>query len=210
VISRGNARQTIFHDSQDFERFSRLVRRAGQAIPMRVLAWCLMPNHFHFVLRPRRDGDLGTWVHWLLTTHTRYHQHRYATSGRIWQGRFKAFPIQADDHLLTVIRYVERNPVRAGLVNRSRDWPWSSADQRNPVHGQPLENGDLLSPSPTELPVPWAAWVDRPLTDGELEAVRECARRERPYGDTAWVHGAADRLGLRSTLVRRGRPASNL
>ena len=73
-----------------------------------------MPNHFHLLMRPQADGDLGRWVQWLLMAHARrYHRH-YGTSGHVWQGRFKAFIIEDDDHLRTVLRYVERNPLRAG------------------------------------------------------------------------------------------------
>lgn len=210
VLSRGNARQTIFHDDADFNAFSILLERAGGERPMRLLAWCLMPNHIHLVVRPHRDGDLGSWMHWLLTTHVRYQQHRHSTIGRIWQGRFKAFPIQQDGHLLAVVRYVERNPVRAQLVRRAIEWPWSSVVQRDPESGEPFDPRALLAKSPVDLPQPWTEWVDRPLTVAELEALRRCAQRERPYGERAWVHGAVDRLGLRSTLNPRGRPASKV
>jgi len=210
VLSRGNARQTVFRDPADFSMFTKLLHRAVTERPMRLLAWCLMPNHFHFVVRPFRDGDLGSWMHWLLTTHVRYHQRRYATIGRIWQGRFKAFPIQADRHLLAVLRYVERNPVRANLEQTAVGWPWSSAGQRDPENGQPRNAAPLLTASPVEIPQPWVEWVDRPLSDAEMEAVRQSVQRERPYGERAWVNGAADRLGLRSTLRPRGRPATDL
>lgn len=210
VFTRGNSRQTVFHDAADFDVFTNLLRRACVARPMGLLAWCLMPNHLHLSLRPVGDGDLGPWMQWLLTSHVRYHQRRYATVGRIWQGRFKAFPIQQDDHLLTVLRYVERNPVRAGLVADAARWPWSSAGNRRRDTGDPLHPDGLPAPSPVDLPRPWNEWVNRPLTEAELAAVRECALRERPYGDRAWVYGAADRLGLRSTLNPRGRPASTM
>jgi putative transposase len=177
---------------------------------MRLLAWCLMPNHIHLVVRPHRDGDLGSWMHWLLTSHVRRHQHRYSTIGRIWQGRFKAFPIQEDGHLLAVLRYIERNPVRAHLVRRAVEWPWSSVGQRHPESGEPLSRRALLTRSPVDLPQPWVEWVDRPLSDTALDVLRQCSQRERPYGGRAWVHGAADRLGLRSTLNPRGRPATKL
>ena len=210
VLSRGNARQTIFHDDTDFNTFLGLIKRTGTERPMRLLAWCLMPNHVHLVVRPHADGDLGSWMHWLLTCHVRRHQRRYSTIGRIWQGRFKAFPIQADSHLLTVVRYVERNPVRALLVRRSVEWPWSSAVQRDPESGEPLDAGVVLTRSPVDLPQPWNEWVDRPLTDVEIVGIRECAQRERPYGDRAWVHGAVDRFGLHSTLNRPGRPSCKM
>jgi len=89
---------------------------ARERVAIEIFAWCLMPNHLHLVVRPKENGDLARWMHWLLTSHVQRHRSRYKTTGRIWQGRYKAFPIQEDRHLLTVLRYVERNPVRAGLA----------------------------------------------------------------------------------------------
>ena len=107
VINRGNARQEIFRKDEDHKAFIKLIHDAYRRIPMRMLGYCVMPNHFHLVLWPYSNGDLGRWMQWLLTAHVRrYHQH-YQSSGHVWQGRFKAFPIERDDHLLTVLRYVE-------------------------------------------------------------------------------------------------------
>lgn len=200
VMNRGNQRATVYHDARDYERFEDSMRRAGERLPMRILAWCLMPNHFHVVLWPYEDGDLGRWMHWLLTTHVQYHRQRHGTTGRIWQGRFKAPPVQRDDHLLTVMRYVERNPLRAGLVDRAQDWPWSS------LRGRAGEVHPLVGPSPVPLPAYWCDFVNEPLTTTELEAVRTSLQRERPYGDPAWTRGTAERLGLLDSLRKRGRP----
>ena len=125
VLNRGNARQDVFHEDDDHLRFIELIQEACERVPMRVLAWCLMSNHFHLVVWPHADGELSRWMQWLLTSHVRRYHSRYHSSGHVWQGRFNAFPIQQDQHLLTVIRYVERNPLRAGLVGRAEQWPWS-------------------------------------------------------------------------------------
>lgn len=93
---------------------------------MRLIAHCVMPNHFHLVLWPSDDGDLSVWMQWLLTAHVHGYRKRYRGSGHVWQGSFKAFPIEHDDHLRTVIRYIEGNPLRANLVERAEQWPWSS------------------------------------------------------------------------------------
>jgi putative transposase len=126
VLNRGNARTRVFRREADYVAFLKLIDDAVERLPLRVLSYCLIPNHFHLVLWPRGDGDLSRWMQWLLTAHVRrYHRH-YHGSGHVWQGRFKAFPIQRDEHLLTVMRYVERNPLRAGLVKKAQNWPWSS------------------------------------------------------------------------------------
>jgi putative transposase len=175
---------------------------AQAVVRIELLAWCLMPNHMHLVVRPAGDGDLARWMHWLLTTHVQLHRVRHRTTGRIWQGRYKAFPIQADRHLLAVLRYVERNPVRAGLAPHAIDWKWSSAHERRRA-GTPRS---LLAVSPIPLPSPWLDWVDTPLTEAELDAIRACVTRGRPLGDGPWTREVADRLDLLGTLRPRGRP----
>lgn len=146
VINRGNVRAEAFRKPEDYAAFRGLLREAADRTRMRLLAYCVMPNHFHLALWPRADGDLGRVMQWLLTAHVRrYHRH-YQSSGHVWQGRFKAFPIQRDEHLLTVLRYIERNPLRAGLVARVENRLWSSARKRSgaefwvatsPVPGRP-------------------------------------------------------------------------
>ena len=202
AINRGNGRTRVFHNKADYRDFERLLATVGESVPMRLLAYCLMPNHFHLVLWPHNDGDLGRWMQRLLTAHVRRHHRRHGTDGRIWQGRFKAFPIQADGHLLTVMRYVERNPLRANLVARAEDWRWSSlgGDGASPV---------AIDPGPTPRPTDWRDWVNAAESQAELEAVRLCTNRGRPMGDARWTERTANRLGLESTLRPRGRPRKN-
>jgi putative transposase len=201
VVTRGNARATIFHSEDDYADFTTLMIGAQRRVPIELFAWCLMPNHVHFVVRPRADGDLARWMHWLLTTHVQRHRVRFKTTGRVWQGRYKAFPIQADNHLLTVLRYVERNPVRANFVRRAPDWAWSSARERRTRGTQT----GLLASAPLPLPQPWGVWVDTPLTESELANIRTCVQRDRPLGDAAWMRGVAERLDLLGTFRPRGR-----
>src|SRR4051794_1699226 len=91
VLNRGNQRARVFHKEGDYRAFVGLIGEAGLKVPMRVLGWCVMPNHFHLVVWPRGDGDLGRWMHWLLTAHVRRYLRHYHSSGHVWQGRFKAF-----------------------------------------------------------------------------------------------------------------------
>jgi putative transposase len=171
VINRGNGRAEVFHKDGDYQAFIDLLETACQRLPMRIFGYCLMPNHFHLVLRPHRDGDLSRWMQWLLTSHVRrYHRH-YGTSGHVWQGRFKAFAIQRDEHLLAVLRYAERNALRAGLVERAEDWPWSSLSRwlrRRP---------SFLSSWPIDLPRYWRRCVNEPQGDAELASLRRSVNR---------------------------------
>jgi putative transposase len=128
VLNRANARMTIFEHDGDYEAFERVLLEAVERTEMRLLAYCLMPNHWHLMVWPRKDGELSRFVGWLTLTHTqRWHAHRgSAGAGHVYQGRFKSFPIQEDDHLWTVGRYVERNPLRANLLRCAEQWRWSS------------------------------------------------------------------------------------
>ncbi len=201
VLNRGNRRDRVFHTSADYDTFIDLIDGAQRRLPLQLLAYCVMPNHFHLVARPQADGDLSRWMQWLLTTHVRRHHRAYQTDGRIWQGRFKAFPIQHDTHLLTVIRYVERNPLRANLVTNAIDWAWSSLGLSAEARRAALE--DI---APEAVDERWIQTVNAPQTQSELEAIRTCSARNRPFGDPDWQQKTAARLGLQSSLRRCGRP----
>ena len=201
VLNRGNGRARVFHKNEDYQAFIDLIAAASLRLPMRVLGYCLMPNHFHLMVRPFGNGELSTWMQWLMTSHVRrYHAH-YQSSGHIWQGRYKSFIVQTDEHLLTAMRYVERNALRAGLVKRAEDWRFGSLYWR--TAGRKL---DLLSDWPVKRPQRWREMVNRPQSQTELEALRRCVQRGRPYGDQRWVKRAAKRYDLETTLRPLGRP----
>ena len=201
VMNRGNARAVVFHDALDYQAFVRLIGEACIRLPLDVLAACLMPNHIHLVLKPYGDGDLSRWMQWLLTAHVRRYHRRHGSSGHVWQGRFKAFPIQHDAHLLRVMRYVERNALRANLVVNAEDWQWGSLAWRSCGR-----IGSFLSSPPVSLPDDWLARVNVPESEVELAALRRSVNRGAPFGDSAWVKLTAAKLGLESSLRPQGRP----
>ncbi|MBT8102975.1 MAG: transposase [Gammaproteobacteria bacterium] len=201
VINRGNARATVYHEPRDYDAFLTLMTLACERIPMRILAYCLMPNHFHLVLWSYCDGDISRWMHWLLTAHTKRHHRIRRSSGRVWQGRFKAFPIQQDRHLLTVMRYVERNSLRAGLVQSATDWEWSSLSP-----SRVARVGPPLTESPVTKPNDWPDFVGKPHSQQEIDALRRCSAKNAPYGSDTWTRSTAKKLGLLSSLRRPGRP----
>jgi putative transposase len=203
VLNRGIGRARIFEKAEDYAAFLRVLREAHAWLPVRLLAYCLMPNHWHLVAWPHKDGELSEWMRWLTVTHTqRWHAHyRSAGTGPVYQGRFKSLPVQEDDHLLTLLRYVERNPLRAGLVSRAEAWRWSSLGQ---VEGE--EENPVLASWPVSRPRGWTKHVNETQTEAEMQAIRECVIRGRPLGDESWTQKTARRLGLESTLRPRGRP----
>lgn len=201
VINRGNARAAVFLDDDDYRYFIGLMEDASERVDCRLCAYCLMPNHFHFVLWPRDDGDMSRWMQWLLTSHVRRHHLKHGSSGHVWQGRFKAFPIQQDEHYLTVMRYVERNPLRAKLVRRAEEWRWSSLAARGTARAPAF-----LAGGPMPLPSEWRAAVNEVEAPAELARLRHCVNRGTPYGAARWVERIAAKLGLESTLRPPGRP----
>jgi putative transposase len=205
VLNRANGRAAIFEKPRDYWAFERAIARTMEYVAMRVLAYCLMPTHWHFVLWSYEDGDLAAFMHRLSTTHVRrWHLHRHSVgTGHVYQGTFKSFPVQTDEHLITVCRYVERNPVRAGLVERAQDWRWSSLSAHLWSGATDIQVADW----PFPRPIDWMTMVNTPLTDAELEACRLSATRGRPFGESSWQVRVAQQLGLEFTLHPRGRPS---
>ena len=204
VLNRANGRQGLFDGPHDYQVWEHALMEAQIQVPVRILAYSAMPNHWHLVLWPRHDGDLSRFMAWLTLTHTqRWHsQHQSVGSGHLYQGRFKSFPVQSDEHFLSVCRYVEGNALRAKLVKRAEAWQWSSLWRRtrSPTQSQWLTNWPVVRPRQ------WVKWTNDPQTEEELEAIRQCVQRGRPFGKETWVQRMTRRLNLESTLRPRGRP----
>ncbi len=175
----------IFRTPKDYQAFEALLSEAKEWFSMRILAYTIMPNHWHLVLYPRKDGDVALFMHWLTTTHTRrYHvETKTIGSGHLYQGRYKAFMVENALYLLTLIKYVERNPVRAKLVKHCEDWHWGSAWRR--ISGAPKEK-KLLDPSPEPLPHGYRTWINTKDKDDDLEIIRHSVNHGVLYGSDEW------------------------
>ena len=205
VLNRANARMTIFEDDGDYEAFEKVLAEAVERTETRLLAYCVMPNHWHLLVWPRKTGELSRFVGWLTLAHTRrWHAHRHSTgSGHVYQGRFKSFPIQTNEHFYTVARYVERNARRARLTRRAERWRWGSLYHW--LRGSAADK-ELLAAWPLARKAGWADYVNAAQTEAELQAVRRSVRRGSPFGDEPWSTRTARRLGLESTFRPLGRP----
>ncbi|QDT01223.1 transposase [Adhaeretor mobilis] len=205
VLNRANARMTIFEKDEDYAAFEQVLEEAVERTGMRLLAYCLMPNHWHLVVWPEQDDDLSRFTGWLTLTHTqRWHAHRHSTgSGHVYQGRFKSFPLEDDEHYLTVCRYVERNALRANLVAHAEAWRWSSLWRWSQGDASQKQ---LLAKWPVRRSPNWVEHVNQCLSEAELKAIRRSVERGRPYGSAKWSDRTVKQLGLESTLRPRGRP----
>src|SRR6266576_1084608 len=134
VLNRANGRLRLFKKEADFAAFDALIAEAIERVPLRIVGYTIMGNHWHFVVWPkqRQHEQVSEFFRWLTVTHSqRWHAHHgTAGMGHVYQGRFKSFPIAEDEHLLAVLRYVERNPLRAGLVTRADERRCGSAYRR--------------------------------------------------------------------------------
>lgn len=168
VINRANARARIFKEENDYLEFEYLLSELKETFDIRILAYIIMPNHWHLLLSPRNDGDLSKSMQWLGTTHARRirTQTRTVGEGHLYQGRYKAFLVQRDAYLISALKYIERNAVRAGLCERPEDWKWGSAYRR--VVGSEQEHA-LLDTTFFQLPNDYVTWINTPEPSEELE-----------------------------------------
>ena len=173
VINRGNDRRTLFHTAADYEEFLGLMRYANAHVPLRVIAYVLMPNHWHFIVWPEGGTQLSRHLHRLCAAHAARWRWRAARvgEGHVYQDRYHAFVIESERQYFNSIRYVEANPLRAGLVSRAVEWRWSSLFERQ------SRSRHLLSEGPLPLPLDWPDIVDRAVAPSVLADLRERGRR---------------------------------
>ena len=206
VLNRRVMRLPLFQKDDDYVAFEGVLSESLKhtAAP-ELLAWCLMPNHWHLVVRAGRRSNLSTWMQWVTVTHAhRWHAHTHtAGEGPLYQGRFKSFPVQEDGHFLTLCRYVEANARRAKLVKRAEAWRWGSLWVRR---NRRSELAKWLRPWPVDRPRNWLADVNRPIDEKASQQVRQALVRGVPLGEQHWTARVSLRLKLDITLRPRGRP----
>lgn len=183
VLNRGSLRARLFYTARDYRAFVRLLADTVERFRLPLLSYCVMPNHWHLIVRPDHAQHLSKSMHWLTCTHAHRwcHAHERTGPGPLYQGRFKAIQVQQDMHLLRACRYVERNALKARLVERAEDWQWGSANQR-------VRNG----PTPHLLPLPFLSpdsWIRCLNESPDDDAFATAIRKNKPFGDDAWVNG---------------------
>ena len=201
VVNRAAKRALLFENAADYRAFESILRAAANRFAIAVFAYCVMPNHWHIVLTPLRDGELSRFMHWLTTTHARRWQLVRGTEGQgaVYQGRFRAIPIGGERHFLWVCRYVERNALRACLVDRAEDWTWSSLPGRDAT-----TRPEWLAEWPAGRPLEWVRHVNEPQTPAEIDTFRRAMRRGEPYADETSRTIIERQLGIRKR-GKRGR-----
>lgn len=203
ALNRGAQRRRLFFSDADYADFEELMFETLARLQLPLFTYELMPNHWHFVVRPISKQQLSDFFQCLAGTHAKRFHAALGTigEGHVYQDRFKSFPVQSDGHFLALCRYVERNALQANLVERAEDWRWSGLWRR-------LHDGDhqLTSEWPVARPGNWLERVNQPLNDAEVIAIARSIRRGIPLGNPNWTMETADRLGLQHTLRSKGRP----
>lgn len=206
VLNRANFRSQLFSRDKHYQEFLDILEETLELIPMRILSYCLMPNHWHLMLYPKNDGDLSRFMHRVTLTHTqRYHAKTKTVGyGHIYQGRYRSILVEQDRYFWTLVRYVERNAKRAALVKNAEDWKWSSIHARLKWNEKQKK---LLSPWPVEEPSNYRTWVNQSEPREELENIRYAIRRNKPYGSERWIERTVKKFGLESTIRDPWRPS---
>lgn len=198
VLNRAVSRLKIFERSQQYQEFCELLTEAVERFRLELNSFCIMPNHWHLVVKPESAPQLSGCLAWITATHSRRHHLREGTVGHgpLYQGRYKHFPIESENYLATVIRYVERNAVTGNLVRSSRDWRWSSAHTKNTVPVQKLE---------FQRHKDWHNHVDSIQSGKELEMWQESLCHELPFGSKKWLRGLETAYSIKFKK-KTGRP----
>ena len=205
TLNRANARVRIFDNDQDYHIFESILAEAVEKFDMELLAYCIMPNHWHLVLYPKRNGELARFMGWLSNTHTRRWHASKGTigEGHLYQGRYKSFICQKENYFLTLVRYVERNAKKANLCRLAEEWQWSSLYRREK---RSTEQKEILSKWPIDVPNNYLLLVNQDQGLNEEKTIEGSIVKGNPYGDIDWVKKVVKDFGLEQTLRGVGRP----
>ena len=208
VLNRANARVQIFDNDKDYKQFEDILEEAVERFNMNLLAYCIMPNHWHLVLYPKTDGEMQSFMSWLTNTHTRrWHVSKDTVGqGHLYQGRYKSFICEKDQYLLILLRYVERNAKRANLVKKAEEWQWSSVWRREKGT---LKQKKILSQWPIPLPKDYLSILNQPLTTSEEDSLERSEEKSVPYGADTWVFKIVKKYKIEQVLKGVGRPKNS-
>lgn len=199
VTQRGNRRQQVFFSEQDYQAYRRMLLELKDPAGVQVWAYCLMQNHVHLVVCPERQESLATLFGQVHRRLARRVNVTHEWTGHLWQERFHSV-VMDEAHLMAAVRYVELNPVRAGLCERAEDWRWSSAAAY--LHGS---RDELLHMAPMRDRIRnWQAYLDQDSDERTIKSLRKGTSTGRPVGDGAFIRKLERVSGQRLARRRPG------
>jgi putative transposase len=215
IISRGNNRQTIFFSDGDYHFFLEAIGRAKKKYPCKVYSFVLMTNHVHLLVESLNTGDhLALFMKQVTQRYGQYVNKRYKRSGSLWEGRFKSSPVSTDQYLLACSRYIEMNPIRAGLAQHPEDYRYSSYGAKTGLRGINWLDYDVmylaLGLTQTEREAAYRTWMKESIPDDEWRAFREAAQRDWPCGNDRFKMEMESVLGRKCEIKKAGRKRKNV
>jgi putative transposase len=203
IIERGNNRERVFIDSSDYEKYLFFLSKYSEEKEAPVLAYCLMPNHIHLLVRPSKEEALAKMMQAITLCYSKYFNGENGRTGRLWECRYYSTVIDGDNYLWTVSKYIENNPLRAGMVKRPEDYPYSSAwahivGRKDPLLGEPLFDKSQLDEYRRFI----RSDEDKKIT----EEIRKQTRLGKPLGDTEFIETLSESMGCSLSFKPKGRP----
>jgi putative transposase len=210
VIQRGHNRQAIVHDDEDRRRFLALLKDCSLQYRVAIHAYALMDNHLHLLATPETAEGLSQMMQALGRRYVAAFNQRHGRSGTLWEGRFRAAMIDAEQHLLACMRYVELNPVRAGVVDRPEAFAWSSAAQHLGKAQDPLVSDHKLiwslGNTPFEREAAYRDYLEQGAPPDEVRQITQSTLRGWPWGSPAFLQAVSQSMERPVVPKPRGRP----
>lgn len=210
VIQRGNDRQLIFRDAADYGIFLGWLRESAKQFNVAIHAYVLMSNHLHLLATPADSIGLARMMQWVGRHYVPYFNHKYERSGTLWQGRFKTAVIDSERYFLTCSRYIELNPVRAGMLHNPAEYAWSSYQHHIGLRTDPLITDHplywALGNTPFEREAAYQALAEQGLTSDELQIMRKSAIKGWAIGSDKFQTQLEKLAERRVTPGKPGRP----
>ena len=213
LVQRGNNRQPCFRSREDYEGYLELWREKSRWYGVQVHAYCLMTNHIHFIVSSEVVDAISNTMKVVGSRYAYHFNKRYGRTGTLWEGRHRSSLIDTDNYLLTCFRYVESNPVRAGLVTTPEAYEWSSYT----INSTPARS--WLTPHPIYLALgrdlkqradAYQGLFDCDITENQLGLIRQATHYSQPIGDDKFCRNIESKFNLRTGYTARGRPAKNV
>ena len=215
IVQRGHNKQVVFAGDDDYQYYLENLFEWKEQLNCKVYAWCLMTNHIHLIINPGNEIDsLAKLMKRLAGKQTRYVNRLEKRTGSLWEGRYKSSPVETDAYLLACCRYVELNPVRAKMVEKPEDYRWSSYKEKTGL--KEVKNIDIdpcylsLGETPEQRMTRYKQWVETDVTEYELKSIREAMQRGQPTGSLLFAESIENKLGIRLSLNKPGRPKKEM
>lgn len=203
VIQRGNNREEVFFEKDDRMRYFSLLKKYAAKWASPVMAYCLMTNHVHLLTKPESEESLYKMMQGLTLCYTQYVNRTYGRTGRLWESRYHSCIVDQEKYLWAAARYIEQNPIRAGIVEKAEDYPYSSAEahvkgSKDAVLGQDFFTEDRRQD--------YISLLRSDLPEKEIERLRHATKAGRPFGREGFVSEMENKLERKLLQRPKGRP----